>query len=59
MDNNNEFIHEDEQQSSDFEPAQSQTVSPLRGFFWLERSLSDIYIPHLKAGLLQRWYIRL
>ncbi|AKE51473.1 BPSS1780 family membrane protein [Kangiella geojedonensis] len=52
MDNNNEFIHEDEQQPSDFEPAQSQTVSPLRGFFWLERSLSDIYIPHFKS-----WFI--
>ena len=52
MDNNNEFIHEDEQQPNNFEPAQSQTVSPLRGFFWLERSLSDIYVPNFKG-----WFI--
>ncbi|GAA0204287.1 hypothetical protein GCM10009123_09480 [Kangiella japonica] len=52
MDNNNEFIHEDEQSPSPYEPAQSQTVSPLRGFFWLERSLSEIYAPHFKV-----WFI--
>ena len=49
MDNNNEFIHEDEQSPNQYEPAQSQTISPLRGFFWLERSLSEIYVPHFKA----------
>ncbi|GAA4357745.1 BPSS1780 family membrane protein [Kangiella marina] len=52
MDNNNEFIHEDEQKANDVEPAQSQTVSPLRGFFWLERSLSDIYAPNFKS-----WFV--
>lgn len=52
MDNNNEFIHEDEQKPSDFEPAQSQTISPIRGFFWLERSLSDIYAPNFKG-----WFV--
>ncbi|MBV34579.1 MAG: hypothetical protein CMP47_03875 [Rickettsiales bacterium] len=52
MDNNNEFIHEDEQSPSPYEPAQSQTVSPLRGFFWLERSLSEIYAPHFKV-----WFV--
>lgn len=52
MDNNNEFIHEDEQTPSQYEPAQSQTMSPLRGFFWLERSLSEIYAPHFKM-----WFV--
>ena len=52
MDNNNEFIHEDEQSPNQYEPAQSQTISPLRGFFWLERSLSEIYVPHFKA-----WFV--
>lgn len=48
MDNNNEFIHEDEQSPNEPQPTQSQTVSPLRGFYWLERSLSEIYVPHFK-----------
>ena len=52
MDNNDEFIHEDKQPPQDFEPAQSQTVSPIRGFYWLERSLSEIYVPHFKS-----WFI--
>ncbi|AOE49228.1 BPSS1780 family membrane protein [Kangiella sediminilitoris] len=52
MDNNNEFIHEDEQASQGPEPAQSQTVSPIRGFYWLERALSEVYVPHFK-----QWFV--
>ncbi|WP_223668577.1 BPSS1780 family membrane protein [Kangiella shandongensis] len=52
MDNNNEFIHEDEQEPQGSEPARSRTVSPVRGFYWLERSLSEIYVPHFK-----HWFI--
>lgn len=52
MDNNNEFIHEDEQQPNDSETTQSRTVSPMRGFFWLERSLSEVYVPYFKS-----WFV--
>lgn len=52
MDNDNEFIHVDEQSPDGPEPASSQTLSPIRGFYWLERSLSEIYVPHFKD-----WFI--
>ncbi|NVK22447.1 MAG: hypothetical protein HWD86_08000 [Kangiellaceae bacterium] len=44
-----EFIHENEEQP---QPAHARLVSPLRGFYWLERGLSDIYIPHFK-----NWFV--
>lgn len=46
MDNNNEFIHVDEEQSPPPSNGQAQVVSPGRGYHWVERSLSEIFVPH-------------
>jgi|GEM_PF-289243 len=47
MDNDNEFIHVDEeQQTPQPNNAQAQIVSPGRGYHWVERSLSEIFVPH-------------
>lgn len=46
MDNNNEFIHVDEEQSPPPPNGQAKVVSPSRGYHWVERSLSEIFVPH-------------
>lgn len=45
MDNDNEFIHEDDNNNAP-QPFNPQVVAPSRGFHWLERSLSEIVVPH-------------
>ncbi|WP_251359189.1 BPSS1780 family membrane protein [Kangiella sp. TOML190] len=55
-DNQDEFIFEDRNEQEPKPQAQSRIVSPTRGFYWLEKALSDIVIPHFGkwfvAGLL-------
>lgn len=46
MDKNDEFIHVDEEQSPPPSNGQAQVVSPGRGYHWVERSLSEIFVPH-------------
>ncbi|MHC9511338.1 BPSS1780 family membrane protein [Kangiella sp. M94] len=46
MDNNNEFVHVDEEQTPQPSDGQAQMVSPGRGYHWVERSLSEIFVPH-------------
>lgn len=52
----NEFIYEDKPNPESQPPAQARIVSPTRGFYWLEKSLSDILAPYFSqwflAGLL-------
>lgn len=51
MDNDNEFIHEDDNNNAP-QPSNPQVVAPSRGFYWLERSLSEIVVPHFG-----KWFI--
>ncbi len=46
MDKNDEFIHVDEEQAPQPSSGQAQVVSPGRGYHWVERSLSEIFVPH-------------
>lgn len=46
MDKNDEFIHVDEEQTPQPHNGQAQVVSPGRGYHWVERSLSEIFVPH-------------
>ena len=46
MDKNDEFIHVDEEQAPQPNNGQAQVVSPGRGYHWVERSLSEIFVPH-------------
>lgn len=46
MNNNDEFIHVDEEQSPQPHSGQARVVSPGRGYHWVERSLSEIFVPH-------------
>lgn len=43
---------ENNDQGGNTEYAQSRYVSPLRGFYWIEKSLSDIVVPHFG-----KWFV--
>lgn len=47
MDKNDEFIHVDEEQTPQPGNGQAQVVSPSRGYHWVERSLSEVFVPHM------------
>ncbi len=51
-DNQDEFIFEDRQDQEPEPQAQSRIVSPIRGFYWLEKALSDIVMPHFG-----KWFV--